>query len=303
MGRPIKKQLYLGTIGTTNVAVPHQIQANVWTSFDSTGTAGYLTAQNSTTRFRATSINGNTSVCTLVNAAPTTTGQVTVKVFPISGDPTVAATANATVGTVGNANVVVGGTGYNVGDAITAVGGTFGTAAAYTVTANTGNGVIVSLSTPTVSTATQKYSVLPANIAGITTTTNSANGVGAIISSNFGLSTSYILTGGAGYGGTADVIFYTGRADFVTPTVTAPTITSGVVATGALSVTGTGVLNAIPTITVEGLTGTTEYVKDLTSQNYLFTFQGNQYKWLPKGATVPADYATVNPPIAYLDTL
>jgi len=306
MGRPIKKQQYLGTIGTTGVAVPHQIQASVWGTNDSGPTAGYLTAQNSTNRFRATTVNG-TSLVELANVTPVQ-GQATVKLFPIDGYPTVLATGNATVGTVGNGNVILGGIGYKVGDTVTAVGGTFATAAAYTVTANTGNGVISSLLTPTVAITAQQYSVLPANIAGMTTTT-SGNGAGAIISSNFGLSTAYILTGGAGYSapsgsGTAVVTFETGGAGTVEALVTNPTVTGGAVATGQLTVTQVGVLNAEPVVDVENIGGdVTQYVKYLTSTNYLETFAAGQYKWLPRGGNVPADYSSLNIPLGFLDTL
>ncbi len=293
MGRPINAKNFLGA------KAPHQIQATVWGAADSGSTAGHLSQQNSPRRFRTTTVNG-TSLTKFINGPGNlVSGTSFVQVFPVGTQPTTPATGNATLLSVGNANVVFGGTGYQVGDYITFVGGTFLSAANVQVLAvnSAAGNAIISLSTPV--SGHQEYSVLPSNIAGIVTANATGNGTGAIISSNFGVDTANVITGGAGY--TAAVFVVEGET--VAPTFTQPTVSGGVVTTGPVTVTSPGVVNVNPVVTIEEQTGVTEYMSTLTSMNYLNTFQGNQYKWLYKGQTIPSDYASLGTKLAYLDTL
>lgn len=179
MGRPINAQRFLGS------NAPHQIQATAWGTADSGGTAGFLTQQNSPRRFRTTTPNGS-SLTTFVNGPGNiVSGTSYVKVFPVGTQPTTPATGNATLLAVGNANVVFGGLGYQPGDFITFVGGTYLAAANVKVLAvniAAGN-AITSLSTPVA--GHQEYSALPLNILSIPTANSTGNGHGAIVSSNF----------------------------------------------------------------------------------------------------------------------
>lgn len=293
MGRPISKK-YLGAIA------PHQIQAYVWGINDAGTTSGYLNAQNSPHRFRATTVNG-TSLTTLVNG-PTNLVQGTsyVQVFPVGSYPTSYATANATLGATGNAVVVSGGQNYAVGDYLTFVGGTFTSAANVKILAvnASANNAIVTLSTPVQSLGGQKYTALPNNINAISTSTT-GNGTGAVVTSDFGLDTSYVLTGGSGYT-TANVHYEPAVSE---PIITEPVVSGGVVTTGPITITNTGSFASFPNVTVEEETGSVEYVKTLTSQNYLNTYSNNQYKWLANGDPIPPDYANLAVKLAYLDTL
>lgn len=301
MGRPIKSR-YLGTQANGAPAV-HQIQALVYGAADSGSTAGYLTAQNSPHRFRSTTVNG-TNLTTL-SSTPLSKGQAAVKVFPIAGYPTTYATANATLGVVGNAAVVIGGSGYHVGDYVTLVGGTYGLAANVKVLANAAGGAVTSLSAPVNAIGTQLYTALPANIANIATANSIGSGTGLTVAANFGLDSSWILTGGAGYAPSSSAtVAYETNVGLAEATVTNPTTTGGgAVTTGKLTITNSGILNTLPTITVENDTqGTVEYAKIIAS-HYVNTYSGNQYKWLHRGANVPADYATLGVKLAYLDTL
>jgi len=297
MGRPIQKQVYLGTVGSTTNPVPHQIQAEVYAATDSGYNAGYLVSQNSPHRFRAyNATTSNSSICTLVNGTGNlVAGTASVKVFPVGSDPTTYATATANLLALSNANVVMGGTGYHVGDTLALVGGT-GTATHVTVTANSTGGIITGLSTPTVA---GSYSVLPSNIANISTSNVTGNGTGATVSFNFGINAVNITNGGAGYG--ADVVLVFPQAN-VAPTATG-TATLGVV-NNTISVAAPGVVNVSnPTIVVESSSGTTEYVQAIQSRDKLVTYQGNVYTWLAKGQVPPSDYATLGVKLAYLDTL
>lgn len=291
MGRPINAQRFLGA------TAPHQIQATVWGTADSGSTAGYLAQQNSPRRFRTTTINGS-SITTFVNGPGNlVAGTSFVKVFPLSGSaPTVDATGSAKLKAVSLA-VANGGANYQVGDTVTLVGGAF-TAAAHTTVATLGSGNSIA-TLNAIAGGTEGYTALPANVLAIATSTNSANGHGAILSANFGVESASVLTGGAGY--TTAQFLVNGAT--TAPTFTQPTVTNGVVATGAVTVLTPGVVNVNPTVTIEEATGATEYVSTLTSMNYLNTFQGNQYRWLYRGQAVPSDYAALGVKLAYLDTL
>ena len=295
MGRPINSQRFLLANS------PHQIQCTTWGTSDTGATAGYLNKQNSPRRFRTATVNG-TSLTTFVNGPGNiVAGTSYVNVFPVGTQPTTYATANVTLKALGNANVVVGGQNYKVGDYVTASGGTFINAANVQVLSVTGNAnAIATLSTPVA--GVQNYSYLPSNVAAIATTT-SGNGSGAVISFNFGVATANIITGGAGY--TSAVLVVDGgpnSGDIVSPTFTQPTVSGGAVATGPVTVLTPGVINFTPVATVEEQTGNVEYVRTLTSMNFLNTFQGNQYRWLYKGQTIPSDYATLGVKLCYLDT-
>ena len=296
MGRPLNNH-FLGETAT------NQIQATVWGTKDSGATAGYLSGQNSPRRFKTTTVNG-TSVTQLVNgAANLTVGTSYVNVFPIGGSgssyPITNATGSATLMAIGNANVVIGGSGYTTNDFVIFSGGVFSQAANVKVVSIGANGVITALSTPiNAGPGVQEYTQLPANISAIVTTTT-GNGINAIVSSNFGIDTATVLTTGSGYT-SADFIVedYTAR-----PAFTQPAVVGGAVTLGTVTVVNPGVVNVNPVVVIENaVAATTEYVKKI-SQNYVLTFQGNTYKWLPTGASVPSDYPEINVQLAYLDTL
>lgn len=291
MGRPISKK-YIGANAV------NQVQATVWGTNDTGATKGYLAQQNSPRRFRTKTTNGTSTTSFVNGAGNLVSGTSYVNVFPQGSYVTTPATANATLGATGTATVVNGGSGYAVNDYVHFVGGTAVSAANVKVTAVSGN-VVTAVSAPVQAIGAQQYSVLPSNIAGISTANATGNGHGLILSSNFGLDTSYILTGGAGY--TAVHMVY--EPEIQQPTITEPTVSGGAVTTGAITVTAAGIINQMPTVTVDQASGTTEYVKTLTSQFYLNTFQGNQYRWFPNGANIPSNYSTANIKIAYLDTL
>lgn len=297
MGRPINPR-FLGK------NAPHQIQALVWGTNDTGATAGYLASQNSPRRYRATTVNG-TSGTVLANgpANVAAAGTAAVKVFPVGTQPTTYATGNVTLKAFGTPNIVVGGTGYHAGDFLGFLGGSANTFANVQVLTVNAAGAILTTTTPTVTTGFQAYTALPANISAIATTSNGA-GVGATLASNFGIDQANVITGGAGY--TAAVFVVEGNAEQlipVPPTFTQPTVTAGVVHVGPVTVTASGVVNFIPTVTIEEETGVTEYVSYMQSMNYLETFQGHRYRWLYKGQPIPSDYASLGVSLAYLDTL
>ena len=301
MGRPLNPR-FLGTIANGAPAV-HQIQALVFGAADGSATAGHLTAQNSPHRFRATTVNG-TSLTTLAPAAGLAKGQAAVKVFPIASYPTTYATANATLGVTGNAAVVKGGAGYVVGDYVNLVGGTFSVAANVKVLAVTG-GAVTSLSTPINIVGNQMYSALPANISSIATANATGVGTGLTVAANFGLDEAWILTGGAGYTPSSSAtVTFESPVGLAEATVTNPTTTvGGAVTTGQLTVTNSGILNAMPQVTVQNDSQSTiEYVKTI-GNHYVNTYSGNQYKWLARGGNVPSDYAGLGVKLAFLDTL
>jgi len=294
MGRPLKRQKYFDHVDANKTNVVHQIQSTTWGPADSSALPGYLTKQNSTNRFRAHTVNGN-SLTTLSNGTPTSAGYSAVKVFPVGSDPVVYANATAKLKII-NATVVNGGNNYHANDVLSVSGGTFGNSATITVNSVFGNSAVNAITLNAV--ANQGYSALPANIAGVATVdTTNANGIGAIFSVNFGLESVNVVSGGNNYS-SATLVFPGSQ--------TAPTVTSFVVA-GSLvnnvAVNTPGVINVNPTVTVEGTSGTTEYVKQIQSEHQVLTFGGNVYNWLPKGVTPPADYANLNIKLAYLDTL
>ena len=302
MGRPLNKQKYFGNVGLSNVPVPHQIQASVWGPNDGAATAGYLSGQNSSHRFKATTANG-ASVCTLVNGPnPAAAGQVAVAVYPLGSDPTTYATATANLKVV-NVGVTFGGTGtYHVGDVLTLTGGTYANQPKVTVTSVSGGLVTGANVFPAV--ANQGFVALPANIVAVASSdTTNANGVGATFNVTFGVESVNITSGGAGYGADVALSFPQGLPTWTEPVATG-TATLGIV-NNSITVSNPGVLNiANPTVVVGSASGTTEYVKNIQSDNVLLTFGGNVYQWLPKGAVPPVDYASpFKLKMAYLNTL
>ena len=294
MGRPLRAQYYFGA------SAPHQIQATVWGPADPSSTAGYLSGQNSSHRFKSTTVNG-TSVATLVNGSGRlVSGTCFVKVFPEGTYPITSATGSAklkALAATGAANVAVGGINYQPGDYIHFVGGTFTNAANVQVLTVTGvANAVVTVSSPVA--GTQGYTTLPANVAAIATANASGIGTGAVLAFNFGVESATVLTGGANY----TVADFEVAGDTVQPTFTQPTVTGGAVATGAVPVLTPGVVKVNPVVTITESAGTTEYVKRITS-NYVVTYQGNVYKWFAKGATIPSDYAGLGVKVCYLDTL
>jgi len=294
MGRPLKRQKYFDHKGLNGSNAVHQIQSTTWGAADSSALAGYLTKQNSTNRFRAHTVNGD-SLTTLSNGVPTSSGYSAVKVFPVGSDPIVYANVTANLKVI-NASLVNGGNNYHTNDVIKFNGGSFGNAATVTVNSVFGNSAINAFTLNVV--ANQGYSSLPANIAGIATTdTSNANGIGAIFSANFGLESVNVVSGGNNYS-SANLIF--------SGATTSPTVTSYIVSGSLVNnvvVNTPGIINVNPAVTAEGTSGTTEYVKQIQSEHQILTFAGHVYNWLPTGATPPADYANLAIPLAYLDTL
>ena len=290
MGRPLRAQYYFGA------SAPHQIQATVWGSADPSSTAGYLSGQNSSHRFKSTTVHG-TSVTTLVNGPGSlVSGTSFVKVFPEGTYPITPATGSAKLKALAATVVVNGGTNYQVNDYIHLVGGTFTSAANVQVLSVSGANAVVSVSAPVA--GTQGYTVLPANVAAIATANVTGNGSGAVIGFNFGVESATVATGGANY----TVANFQLVGATTAPTFVQPTVTGGVVTTGAVTVSTPGVVNVNPVVSITESTGTTEYVNRITS-NYVVTYQGNVYKWFAKGATIPSDYAGLGVKVAYLDTL
>ncbi|VVC06082.1 Uncharacterised protein [uncultured archaeon] len=292
MGRPLNRQKYF------EVTAPHQIQATIWGANDTGSTAGYLSGQNSSHRFKATTANG-TSIATLVNGSGNlVSGTSFVEVFPEGSYPTLSATGTAALKALNATVIVNGGRNYAVGNYLNLTGGTYTNAANVSVTAvNASNGnAVTAVSAPVA--GTQGYTVLPANVADIAMTTVTGNGTGATIGFNFGVESANITFGGAGYTNANVVV----EGATVAPTFANPTVTGGVVSTGAVVVTSPGVVNVNPVIDVEDMSGATEYVNTISSK-YVVTYQGNVYRWLPKGAEIPSDYDSLGVKLAYLDTL
>ena len=291
MGRPIKHKVYLGA------TAPHQIQATVYGPADSGATAGYLTKQNSPHRFRSHTVNGN-SLTTFVNGSGNLiSGTSYVKVFPVGTIPTTPATGSVKLKALAATTVSNGGSGYMVNDYITLVGGTYTSAANVQVLSINGANAVVTVSAPVA--GTQGYTALPANVSAIATAKSTGNGVGAVIGFNFGVESATVASGGANY---TNAVFIVNGAT-VAPTFTQPTVVGGAVTTGAVSVLTPGTVNVNPTVTIEGEAGTTEYVKTITSMNYLNTYQGNQYRWFYNEQPIPSDYLSLGVKLAYLDTL
>jgi hypothetical protein len=118
-----------------------------------------------------------TSLPTVAISAPTTAGGVQ-------------ATASITLRNGGNPPIVSGGTGYTVGDTLTAVGGTFTVAATFSVTAVSG-GVVTGV------TATNQgvYTVPPSNPVSFT----GGTGSGVTLTLNFIVGAIAITNAGSGY--------------------------------------------------------------------------------------------------------
>jgi len=293
MGRPLNRQQFFGIYQGSNIS--HQIISTTWGTADSSAVPGVLTKQNSTNRFRAKTINGS-SLTTLSNGTPTKAGYSSVKLFPDGTDPIVYATATANLKAV-SAAVVNGGTQYNAADVLNLVGGTYGNVATLTVNTVFANNAVATFTLNAV--ANQKYTALPANLAAVSTVdTSNANGTGAIFSVNFGLEKINVINGGSNYTSANIILTQATVAPVITSTVTGGVLQNNVV------VSSPGVINVgNPTVTVEGTSGTTEYVKNIQSASQVLTFSGNVYNWLYKGQPVPADYANLNIKIGYLDTL
>jgi len=290
MGRPLNPKF----LGANAV---HQIQATIFGKNDSQATPGYLSGQNSATRFKATTPNG-TSITSLVNgpANVSAAGTSCVQVFP-TVDGIVNATITGTRKVVGTPTIAAAGTGYVANSYLILNGGT-ATGNAFAnikITAVDGNGNVTAISTAD---GTEAYLTLPSNIANISTTNVGGTGAGAVLSANFGLKALTISNGGANYPGSSANVYVDGAT--TAPTITAPTVTAGVVATGAVTITAPGIVNTPNLmVSVEAAGSSVEYLKSI-SQNHLLTFQGHTYKWLPNGQPFPPNYSNV--PVAYLDT-
>lgn len=291
MGRPIKRQEFLGTRGGVNVT--HQIQSLTWGAADSAAVPGHLAKQNSPSRFVAHTNNGR-SLTTLSNGAPTSAGFSAVKVFPVGSDPLIYASATANLKVV-SASIVSGGNLYSVGNVLTLSGGVFGNAATITVNSVFANNAVNAFTLNAV--ANEGYKALPANIAAVATTT-AGNGAGAIFNVNFGLESVAVVSGGSNYT-SANITFPQAK----TAPVTTNSVIGGVLQNN-VAVTSAGVINiGNPTVVVEGTSGNVEYVKQIRSAEKLLTFSGNEYFWLPKGVQPPANWANLSVKFAYLDTL
>jgi hypothetical protein len=291
MGRPIKRQIYLGP------KAAHQIQATVWPAGAGSASAGYLTKQNSDERFVAVATNAltNPTLCQLVNTAPGNVSQATVKFFPSNsaGNVTVEASASANLKVVG-ANLVYGGTGYTANAVLTLTGGTFGNAS--TITVNTVNGANGAIATFTLNTvANQQYTALPGDVYIVPVTTSNASSQGASFNVSFGIESVQITNNGAGYGANVTSSISGGITDPVLSTTTA----NGNVTAITVSSAGSG-FTYVPPVGIEDFSGTTEYVKHLAAFRVI-TWTGNVYRWLPRGVAVPPDYNNIN--YGFLDTL
>lgn len=163
-----------------------------------------------------------------------------VRVIENFGDNNVArqaeARANMKVETV--VGITAAGTGYTVGDVLTAVGGT-GTAATFTV-ATVSGGAITGLNITTAG----SYSVLPTNIAAVALT--GGTGTGASISIDFELNTVSVVDAGYGYSSAPAVSFSGGGGTGAAATATV----SGGVVTGFGSYTAGNNYTSIPSVSV-----------------------------------------------------
>lgn len=289
MGRPIQKQKYLGANAL------HRINATVWGTNDTGPTAGYLTRQNSDDRFRATTVNGS-SLTTFVNGAPAASGQSSVKFFPGNSEGNVTLEAEATAYLkIASVSIVNGGAAYTANSVLQIIpeGGTYGNAA--TITVNSvfvGNGAIQTFTLNNI--ANQRVTELPTSLIAEGTTLT-GNGAGALFSTGFGVESITVTQAGLGYGANVKVTTSGGAPDAVlTPTVAGTAIT-------AITVTSSGNnYTVFPEVSIEDLSGTTEYVKHLAS--YRVITQTNEvYRWLPNGADVPEDYTNIK--FGFLDTL
>ena len=125
------------------------------------------------------------------------TGLTRKPTLTIVGDSTTTSLATVDTMTVTALNTFVGGTGYEVGDVVTLVGGTSTVAASATVSAIDANGTITAFT----SIVGGSYSVLITSTT-ITTTTNSIAGTGCTFSKSgvlYGLLTINIVEEGNGY--------------------------------------------------------------------------------------------------------
>lgn len=288
MGRPIKRQIYLGA------NAPHQIQATVWPAGAGSASSGYLVKQNSDERFVALATSANTSptLCQLVNGAPGNVAQASVKFFP--GLTTAnGATASANLKVVGAA-LVQGGVGYTANSTLDLVGGTFGNVSTLTVNSVfSGNGAVETFTINTV--ANQQYTALPSDIYIVQTTDPGNVGQGASFNVSFGIESVHVTNGGQGYSGNVAAKISGGITD---PVLTTTATVGNITAIGVTS-PGSGFTH-IPPVGIEDLSGTTEYVRHLAAYRVI-TWTGNVYRWVPKGYPVPPDFNNVN--FGFLDTL
>lgn len=286
MGRPLSTKF----VGKNAV---YQIQAAVWGENDTKATPGYFSGQTSARRFRTTTTNG-TSVTVLADGiANLAIGHSSVNVYPSFSQPSQEAIVIGTRKAV-SASIINGGSNYTANSYISLVGGSATNGANIEITSIGEGGDITAIS---IMSGTQGYDTLPANVSGIAV---NGDGIGALLSVDFGIEGLQITNGGSGYTGTSANIVVAGAS--TQPTITQPTVTDGVVATGNLTITNPGIVNTETlTVSVENETGNVEYAKVLNN-SYLTTFQGNHYRWFAQGEPVPASYYAEGVKVAFLDT-
>jgi hypothetical protein len=292
MGRPLPNKFFRTA---NDVTANCQIQATCWGINDSAATAGALTGEKNPKKFKFDTPNGQ-GVGVLVNGpAPLASGQIVVTCQPQTSTPTVVATANAALKAI-TATVTAAGANYAANDYAIYAGGTYGAAANVKVLTVNANGAILTVSSPVNANGTQQYTVLPTNIAAITTTTT-GNGSGAIFSSTFGLESSWIATAGTGY--ISANVTYSGA--ITAPTVSAPIVSSGTIAVQQLTISAPGSFSTFPSTAVVSGNAAIEYVKAIRDKKHLTTFTGNSYLFVPTSGNIPSSWS--GKPTAYLDTL
>lgn len=264
MGRPVNSRYF----GNTK---EHTIILSAWTSHDVAPAAGYIKKQDSDDQFVATTAAG-TSLCLLVNGAPTGPGQASLEVFPVIASGSGAA-GNANLKVV-SATLSASGAEYEAGDVLTLAGGTKTTAATITVGTVNANGAILTYTLGNV--ADQAYTALPKLVADSVT---GGEGTGATFNLSFGIESINLTSGGINYPSVEVEISQSGST--VDPIVTATTAANVVTSTTVVE-SGAG-FTSIPSVNFVS-TSTTEYVKRL-SNNRVITWQGNVYDWFPSNVT------------------
>jgi len=127
------------------------------------------------------------------------------------------------------------------------------------------------------------YTVIPTNPV---STSGSVNGVGATINVSYSVSSVQVTTPGAGYAGAPFVKFGNGNAS-----AQAVVNAAGNVSTVQVLGGGNG-YTAIPNVTIVN-SATVQYATKITD-TIVYTFSGNQYKWLLNGQTLPGfGWATI----------
>jgi hypothetical protein len=191
MGRPVNAKYF----GNTN---EHTIILDAWTAYDTAPVSGFIKKQDSDDQFVATTAAG-TSLCKLVNGAPTGPGQASLAVYPVSTSSGSGAAGTANLKVV-SATLSAAGTDYVSGDTLTVAGGTFGNAAAITVDTVNANGSILTYTLDY--TVPEQYTVLPPKLAANPVT--GGTGTKAAFNLSFGIESIKITSGGVNYT-TADV--------------------------------------------------------------------------------------------------